>query len=67
MAKDEKNRDVCPICDGTVFEGVELPDTLKCSYCKREKPITEILAYWREPPFFNAKDGTYYDGCYGWN
>lgn len=67
MAVDEQGIPACPICDGTTFEEVEVPETLRCAYCKREKKLEEILRIWNKPPFFNAEEGTYYDGCRGWD
>lgn len=56
----------CPICGGLnpdsgVPEEVEIADTVKCVYCKTEVPTSQDL------PFLDAKHGTYYCGCRGWD
>jgi len=58
---------VCPICDNRTFIKVTLPDTVKCTYCKEVKKIEDVLKIWRDIPFFDAKTGTYYCGCRGWD
>lgn len=58
---------VCPVCLCRKFREAELPEELTCTYCERTKRTEDILKIWKAPPFFNASDGTYYDGCRGWN
>jgi len=56
----------CLTCLGTDFEEIELPDTLRCRYCKIEKTTEQLLKEWRKIPFLDMKNGTYYCGCRGW-
>ena len=66
MAFNERGLAVCVVCNGSDFEGVEYPEMLTCASCKNEKTSEEILSYWKTIPFFNAKNNTYYCGCWGW-
>lgn len=56
----------CPVCLGTVFKEVELPERLRCAVCGKVRSTSSILKTWEKPPYYNDKDGTYYDGCRGW-
>ena len=66
MATDSEGKPACPICIGLNPESgipleVDMPDTVKCSYCKKEIPTKPSL------PFLDSKRGTYYCGCRGWD
>jgi len=56
----------CLTCLGTDFEEIELPDSLSCRYCKKEKPTEKLLTEWKKIPFLDMRNGTYYCGCLGW-
>ena len=58
---------VCLICNSTEFKMVELPETLTCTYCKKEAKVEDILKKWTKIPFLSIKDETYYCGCRGWD
>lgn len=71
-ATDSRGTPSCIICHGLEPESgvpveVEFPDTVKCSVCGKERKVSEILWDYVSVPFFNADDGTYYDGCRGWD
>lgn len=51
-AIDAEGKQVCPVCMGRVFIKVEVPDEMKCDYCKaiakwnKEKQVW-ILSTWK--------------------
>lgn len=58
---------ICLICHSTEFKMVELPETLTCTYCKKETKTEDILKKWSKVPFLDITDNTYYCGCRGWD
>jgi len=67
MATNGEGKDVCPVCDSIKFTLKPLPEKLHCCYCKREYTLEQLQKIWTTIPFYNAKDNTFYDGCYGWD
>lgn len=66
QATDKEGKPACPICwgltpDNSVPIEVEIPDTVRCCYCKKEAETRQGL------PFLDSKHGTYYCGCRGWD
>lgn len=66
MAVDSKGNPSCITCFGlspgnSIPMEMEIPNTVKCIYCKHEVPTSQDL------PFLDAKHGTYYCGCRGWD
>lgn len=69
---------VCVMCAGIEPESgvpvtMELPETIHCSDCDSTMTLNQdtgrYCEHWKDgiPPFFNAKRGTYYCGCRGWD
>ena len=64
-AIDENGKKICPICSGYEFEDKEISVRPKCTYCGIEW-VKEKSSY-KEPPFYNSNNNTFYCGCLGWD
>ena len=63
-ATDEDGNRACPVCCSKEFETILVdPSIAKCSDCGKLGKDSE---YYPNLPFYNAKNNTYYCGCYGW-
>lgn len=56
----------CVICGSKDFIEIELPEELKCLYCKTIKRTEDILKEYSSIPFYDKNTRTYYCGCRGW-
>lgn len=63
----ETGQYMCPICNGTTFKAVSVPEKIKCIYCKRMFTIEEILKMYVDIPFYDDTTKTFYCGCRGWD
>ena len=61
----------CVICIGLELENsipveIEMPDEIKCGSCGKISKVSDLLKHWRDIPFYNSKEESYYCGCQGW-
>lgn len=71
-ATNKDGKSICLTCIGIEPESgvpveVELPETVRCDTCGKVRKVSDVLEDYVTIPFFNAKDGTYYCGCRGFN
>jgi len=57
---------ICLICGSTKFKEIDLPETLSCRYCKIVSTVEDLFKQWKQIPFLDINDNTYYCGCRGW-